>query len=251
MALALGESPTLASDTLLPAAAQTSLAELVARRAAREPYAYLAGIREFMGLEFLVSRAALIPRPETECLVETLLAAPPARCILDLGTGTGALLLSLLTWWKEAHGVGIDRSTGALALAARNVRRLGLQSRALVVASDWCAALRPGALFDLVVCNPPYVPSHEIDTLAPEIRDFEPRLALDGGEDGLDPVRVLLHCLPSVLQPGARVMFETDHRQWDALAARVERSGAEHIACIPDLSGRRRGLLARFPNPSA
>lgn len=245
--LASGLDAFLPTDTRLSPDAAGRLEVLVARRAAREPYAHLAEEREFMGLRFLVSGAALIPRPETECLIEALFRDRPARHILDLGTGTGAMLLSLLDRWPDARGVGVDRSVTALAVAGRNVTALGLHGRALLLASDWTGALRAAPTFDLAVCNPPYVRTDEIGTLDPEVRDYEPRLALDGGSDGLDSVRGLLPRLVRMLEPGARAVFETDPRLWEGLAALTEQHGGRDISCIPDLAGRRRGLIARFP----
>ena len=251
VALATGTERSLAADARLTPGAQGRLTALVARRAAREPYAYLAEEKEFMGLRFTVSGAALIPRPETESLVEALLEDQPAQYVLDLGTGTGAMLLSLLDRWRGARGVGVDRSPAALAIAGRNADALGLRGQVLLSASDWSSALRPVPTFDLAVCNPPYIPSDEICGLDPEVRDYEPRLALDGGPDGLDPVRALLPGLVRVLAPGARAVFETDPRLWDGLAALVGQSGGTGIACLRDLTGRRRGLVARFAGARA
>ncbi len=245
--LATGLDAFLASDTRLSSDAAGRLEVLVARRAAREPYAHLAEEREFMGLRFFVSGAALVPRPETECLVEALVRDQPAGHVLDLGTGTGAMLLSLLDQWPDARGVGVDRSVAALAVAGRNVAALGFRGRALLLASDWAGALRAAPTFDLAVCNPPYVRTDEIGTLDPEVRDYEPRLALDGGLDGLDSVRALLPRLVRMLGPGARAAFETDPRLWEGLATLVKRYGGRDISCVPDLAGHRRGLIARFP----
>ncbi len=250
-ALAAGEDSHLAGDACLPTPVVRRLASLVARRAAREPYALLAGEREFLGLRFSVSDATLVPRPETECLVEALLEGRPAQLVLDLGTGSGAMLLALLSRWTDARGVGVDRSPAALAVARRNATAHGLDRRVSLAASDWASALRPEPTFDLAVCNPPYVARGDLLSLEPEVRDHEPRLALDGGRDGLDPVRALLPGLVPVLMPGARVVLETDPRLWEALAATVDRFGGRDIVALPDLTGRRRGLLASFPGPGA
>lgn len=250
VALALGQAPTLATDVCIPEGVQAAIDRLVARRADREPYAHLAGVKEFMGHDFSVSAAALIPRPETESLVEALLEGTPARRILDLGTGTGAILLSLLSRWPEAHGVGVDCSLPALELAMRNAESLTLNSRAAFVASNWCSALGGATVFDLVVCNPPYVRSGDLRALEPEVREFEPFLALDGGPDGLAPVRSLLPDLIRVLAPDARVAFETDPPLWGDLAALVEQAGGRSLTCIRDLAGRSRGMLALFPDAS-
>lgn len=244
--LALGipeERQAMDPGAPVPRAAAARLGALVRRRAAREPFAHIAGVREFMGMELAATPAALVPRPETECLVEALLAGGPARRVLDLGTGSGAILIALLGRWPEAEGVGVDRSEAALRLARRNARRHGLAGRASFALSDWSEALAPAPGHDLAVCNPPYVRTADLAGLDPEVGRHEPRLALDGGADGLGPARAALAGLARVLRPGARVAFETDPPLWDGLRRLFEERGIGEVRPVPDLAGRRRGVL--------
>src|SRR5262249_6137776 len=183
------------------------IAAMAARRLAREPVARIVETREFWGLSLRVSPAVLVPRPETETVVATALAAldrdadraRPVR-IADLGTGSGALLLALLSELPNAFAVGTDLSMDALAVARDNAERLGLAARAAFVACDFAGGL--AGPFDLVVANPPYVASHELAQLAPEVRDHDPLLALDGGADGLRAYRALAADAPRLI--GAR-----------------------------------------------
>ena len=169
---------------------------MLARRVAREPLALITGHREFWSLDLLVSPATLVPRPETETLIEAALAARAdrgaVRRVLDLGTGTGCLLLAALTEFPLAWGVGVDRMPGAAALARDNARRLGLAGRSLFLAGDWAAPL--AGRFDLVLSNPPYIAHEAIGALMPEVARHEPASALDGGPDGLDAYRRIVAC---------------------------------------------------------
>jgi len=179
---------------------------LLARRLQREPTAQLVGVREFWSLPFRVDRRVLIPRPETELVVETALAvAPGATRVLDVGTGSGVLAVALARELPRARVVALDRSPGALAIARENVQQLAPRVR--LVCGDLLAAIA-SCTFDLVVANPPYVPTAEIARLAPELRDYEPRLALDGGADGLAVIRALLAEVPRVLLAGGWLVFE-------------------------------------------
>ncbi len=225
------------------------LAPLLARRVAREPMAYILGRREFWGLSFAVTPAALIPRPDSETLLEAALAARPDRTtvrrILDLGTGTGCLLLAALTEFGDAYGIGVDLWPAAAALAQRNAVALGLGPRAAFLASDWAAAL--DARFDLVLCNPPYITSPELAGLMPEVARYEPRAALDGGADGLDAYRAVLAALPALLAPGGVAVLELGAGQAPAVMALAEPG---FIATPrPDLSGQDRALILRIPEP--
>lgn len=174
---------------------------LVARRVAGEPLALITGRREFWGLEFAVTPDTLIPRPDSETLIEATLAAfpPPKypRHVLDLGTGTGCLLLAALHEFPAAFGVGVDLVPAAAALGRRNAASLGLAARAAFLCGDWAAAL--GGRFDLVLCNPPYIPGANIATLMREVGAYEPMSALAGGPDGLDAYRSVILRLPSLL----------------------------------------------------
>jgi release factor glutamine methyltransferase len=193
---------------------------LLARRAAREPLALILGRQEFWSLDFEVSPATLIPRADSETLIEAALAALPdrsrVRMILDLGTGTGCLLLAALTEFPLAWGLGVERSPAA-ALASRNACALGLAARAGIVCGDWDDAL--SARFDLVLSNPPYIPSADIVDLMPEVARHEPRRALDGGADGLDAYRRILAALPGLLAPGGVAVLELGAGQADAVKA--------------------------------
>jgi release factor glutamine methyltransferase len=183
---------------------------LIARRQAHEPVAYIVGEQEFFGLPFRVSPAVLIPRGDSEVLVEEALAAHPAALrVLDCGTGSGALLLAVLHGLPDASGVGIDRSAEALAVAADNAARLGLARRAAFALADWHAAGWADALggpFDLVMANPPYV--EDDADLAPSVRAHEPAGALFAGADGLNDYRALVPQLPALLRPGGAALVE-------------------------------------------
>lgn len=232
-------------DAALAAADRACFANLVHRRGRREPLAYVAGTREFWSLDFAVDRATLVPRPESETAVAAALArvgAPPGR-VLDLGTGSGCLLLALLSEWRSAFGVGVDVRADALAVAAANSRALGLARRTAFVAADWAAAAAAGA-FDVVVCNPPYVESGAVAGLAPEIA-YEPRHALDGGADGLACYRALLGGAARALRAGGTAVFEIGAGQRAAVERLMRAAGLGDIAAHPDLAGTIRCLSAR------
>jgi release factor glutamine methyltransferase len=237
-------------DRSLEAGAVSRFEALVARRAAREPMAYVLGEREFWSLPLSVGPGVLVPRPETETLVEAALEAFPDRTaplrILDLGTGSGCLLLALLREYPNAVGVGVDRSAEALAHAARNARRHGLDGRALLVRGDWGRGL--AGPFELIVANPPYVASGELTELAPEVARYEPRAALDGGADGLDAYRAILPDLPRLLAPAGVACLEIGAGQATALAALAE-VGGFRVAVRPDLAGIPRCLVLRRGTP--
>jgi release factor glutamine methyltransferase len=206
---------------------------LVARRAAGEPLQYLLGEWEFLGRTFHVDPRALIPRGETEGIVEAaLLAAPGARRILDLGTGSGVLAVTLALERPGASIVALDRSPDALALARENALRHGVAKQVSFLASDWLSALRPSALFPLAVANPPYVPVREEPHLDKTVSEHEPPLALYGGEDGLDPLRRLLRELPAFLAPGAPFVFEFGYGQARDVSDLVEASGAFVLGAV-------------------
>jgi release factor glutamine methyltransferase len=244
MAEALGASR---SDMLLRHQRDTppqGFAALVERRLRHEPVAQILGRKEFYGLDLVVTPDVLIPRADSETLVDAARAAlaerPPLR-VLDLGTGSGALLLATLTIWPEARGVGIDRDTAALAVAAANAARLGLRERALLRARNWTD---PGwrddlGAFDLVLANPPYV--EDDAELAPSVRDFEPAGALFAGSDGLDAYRVLIPQLPVLLTSRGIALVEigaTQALSVTDLAAQAGLTAALHH----DLAGRPRAL---------
>jgi release factor glutamine methyltransferase len=233
------------ADPALPVApeARVRALALVERRVAGEPLAYLLGHREFWGLDFVVGPGVLIPRPDSEVLVEAALAHlpidRPAR-IVDLGTGSGCLLLTVLAERPSAWGLGVDRSANALRYARRNAQRLGLAERARFVRGDWWEAL--GCRFDLVLANPPYIRTAVIDDLMAEVRDHEPRTALDGGSDGLADIRRLLAGLPDRLADDGLALFEIGYDQGGDVLALARGAGFAHAGLLPDLAGRDRCL---------
>lgn len=216
---------------------------LISTRAARAPLSHLTGQRLFWGRSFRVSPAVLDPRPETETLVALALSAPFAR-VLDLGTGSGCILLSLLADRPAATGLGADLSPAALQVASDNASRLGLSARAGFVQSDWCAAIT--GRFDLIVSNPPYIAAAEMSALSPEVRDHEPHLALTDGADGLTAYRALAAQAPAHLAPQGRLLLEIGPTQGPAVAAILTQAGFHNIACHADMDGRDRVISAKF-----
>jgi release factor glutamine methyltransferase len=222
--------------------------QLVARRVAREPLAFITGRRGFWSLELAVSAATLIPRPETETLIEAAVALCPDRSavsrVLDLGTGSGALLLAALAEFGRAFGVGIDRVEAAVGLAARNTASCGMAGRAGFAVGEW-AAPAGDRTFDLVLCNPPYIESAAVPGLAPEVARYEPRSALDGGADGLAAYRALLPGLRRVLAEGGVAVLELGLGQEAAVVALAAEAGLTHIGTRPDLAGIPRALALK------
>jgi release factor glutamine methyltransferase len=239
-ALGVSAAALLAMDEVDPDAYAAALA----RRAAREPLAYITGHKEFWGLDFLTSPATLIPRPDSETLVEAVLeaGAQPGRC-LDLGTGTGCLLLATLSEYPSAFGIGVDIRPAAAALARRNAQRLGLAHRAAFLAGRWASAL--AGPFDLVLANPPYIESQAIPGLMPEVARHEPAAALDGGADGLAAYRAIIADLPRILAPEGLAVLELGAGQAHMVSAMARRSGFTP-ALKADLSGIERAILLRF-----
>ena len=222
---------------------------LVDRRSGGVPAAQLLGQQEFWSLSFRVTPDTLIPRPETETLVEAALAAVKERklaapMILDLGTGTGCLLLSLLSECPGARGVGVDRSAAAVDVARGNAEQLGLADRAHFLVSDWAAPLL--GRFDIVVSNPPYIATDEIGALQPEVARHEPKQALDGGADGLTCYRAIVDDLPRLLAPGGVVFLEVGLGQWEPVAALLETAGFRVSEPIHDLAGISRCVAAQI-----
>jgi release factor glutamine methyltransferase len=225
---------------------------LIKRRMSREPVAYIVGYKEFWGLDFEVEPGTLIPRPETECLVETVLkvmeTAPPKKPlkILELGTGSGAVVTALAKEQPGHHYFASDRSCGTLELAHRNATANGLAGIIRFFAGDWFAPLAPtGARLDMVVSNPPYIKTATIPTLQPEVSRFEPLAALDGGEDGLACIFGIIERATDYMAPGGSLILETGHDQHLAIEKRVahhpgyaqvdfskDYSGYDRIACL-------------------
>lgn len=218
--------------------------EALVARAARQPVAQITGRRLFWGLPFRVTRDTLDPRPDTETLVAEALTRPFLK-VLDLGTGTGCILLSCLKGMPMARGVGVDISAAALEVAAENARTLGLSSRARFLQSDWFSGVQ-GA-FDLVVSNPPYIAAAEMPDLAPEVRDWEPHLALTPGGDGLEPYRIITRGAGARLMPGGRLIVEIGPTQGQGVADLFARAGLAGIRILPDMDGRDRVVTGEKP----
>lgn len=223
-------------------------AALLARRQAHEPVAYITGRQDFWTLTLTVSPAVLIPRSDSETLIEAAIDAlkdRPPRRILDLGTGSGALLLAALAQWPDAIGTGVDASAAALEIAQANATALGFDGRARMLPGDWRQPGWTDALpgpFDLIVCNPPYV---ETDAaLARQVAEHEPHSALFAGSDGLDDYRVLTPALPALLAEQAIAIFEIGASQRAAVSALAQGAGFD-VECRPDLAGHDRALILR------
>ncbi len=222
----------------------TLFRSLLQRRLAHEPLAFITGRQGFWTLDLAVTPDTLIPRPDSETLVATardLLAATPPSRILDLGTGTGCLLLACLVEFPHAFGVGVDLSPAAAALARQNARHHGLGPRCAVFAGSWADAL--ATRFDLVLSNPPYIPRGDIAGLMPEVAVHEPARALDGGADGLDGYRSILAALPALLTPQGLAILELGAGQADAVTALARRKALTPVALRPDLGGIARALV--------
>ena len=250
LAHALGvEQEALLRDLRAPVA-MALYAPLLARRAAREPLARITGRQEFWSLPFAVAPATLIPRADSETLLEAALALFPERgrvaSILDLGTGTGCLLLAALTEFPAAFGVGVDLAPDAVRLAAGNAAALGLRDRAAFLLADWAAPL--AGRFDLILGNPPYIETSVIPTLMPEVRRHEPLGALDGGADGLDAYRRIVPVIPDMLTPSGAAVLEVGRGQAGLVADMAARAGLASMARA-DLAGIPRAVILRKPCP--
>lgn len=219
---------------------------LVRRRAQHEPLQYILGETEFCGLKLKVDRRALIPRPETELLVETAIGAcaPPPASVLDLGTGSGAIALALAQAFPAAQVLATDLSEEALALARENAIQCGLEARVDFVHSRWFGTV-PAQEFALIVSNPPYLTARETEETAPEVRGFEPVSALTAAEDGLADLRAIIAAAPRFLAPGGLLALETGIAHHAPLAEAVRSAGLIQFESRRDLTGRDRFILAR------
>ena len=252
------ESPVMDARLLVQAAAGAERADILndphraltvdqadllnaylARREHREPISHILGAKGFWNIMLKITSDVLTPRPETELLVDAALRAFDERAafnVLDLGVGSGAILLAILAERPAARGLGVDVSEEALAVARENAANLGLEGRTVLLRGDWTRGLDDEG-FDLVVSNPPYVRSEDIAGLEPEVRDWEPRLALDGGPDGLAAYGLLAQEIPRVLKPGGRFLVEIGHDQGAAVRELFILAGAEAVEVVKDLSG--------------
>lgn len=220
---------------------------MIERRTERVPVSHLTGRRLFYGREFLVTPEVLDPRPETETLIEAALSEPFAS-VLDLGTGSGCILLTLLAERQSAVGIGTDISPAALNVAFWNRNALKLEDRAALEEGSWYRPVVNGAeQFDLIVSNPPYIALHELPFLAPEVRDHEPRLALTDEADGLTAYHAILAGVHGYLAPGGRLMVEIGAAQGGAVSRLFARAGLETVRVIPDLDGRDRVVIGNRP----
>ena len=244
---ALGIEPgrlTLVLPDPLDPVAQSAFDALIARRALREPVSHLTGTRAFYGRDFIVNGAVLDPRPETETLIEAALSLPFKR-VLDLGTGSGCILLTLLAETPGSTGLGVDISAAACAVAAQNASALGLDQRAQFQLGNWHAG--PLGDYDLIVANPPYIALSELAGLSPEVRDWEPRAALTDEGDGLGAYRAILNGITQHMTEGARLIMEIGPTQAEEVSVLVLTAGFAQVDVIQDLDGRDRIVMAIQP----
>lgn len=234
-------------DALLTGAEEDRLSSYAARRARHEPVSRILGERGFWTLDLVVAPDVLDPRADTEALVETALRlcrdAPPTT-ILDLGSGSGAILCALLSEWPQAHGVAVDLSPQACRATTQNLARCNLGDRAMTLRGRWGEALGAGR-FDLIVSNPPYIATGDIAGLDPDVRLYDPALALDGGADGLDAYRAIIGDLNRLAAPAAHVLFEVGAGQAGDVAALLAAAGLTPAGVVRDLGGHERVIAAR------
>jgi release factor glutamine methyltransferase len=231
----------------LDAGQRSTLEAYLDRRSRREPISHILGVKGFWKIMLRVTPDVLTPRPDTETLLDAVLPLFPEGGrfrVLDLGVGSGAIILSILAERPAAIGLGVDVSEEALAVARENAANLGLAGRIALLRGDWTAGLEP-ASFDLVVSNPPYIATADIESLDPEVRDHEPRFALDGGEDGLDAYRALAPAILDVLKPKGWFAVEIGLGQREAVEALFRAAGAVDLRVVRDLGDRDRVVVGR------
>lgn len=225
----------------VPAGAGDALAVLLARRAGGEPVSRILGVREFYRRTFAITPDTLDPRPDTEILIDRALGWAKAQNrrlrILDLGTGSGCILVTLLAELPDATGIGVDLNPGAVDVSRENAVKHGVESRTRVFQGNWFDPLPPAERFDLIVANPPYIPEKDIESLAREVRNHDPILALTGGNDGLDPYKIIFPALKNHLFPGGMAFLEFGFGQAESLARLVDDSGLFLSRITPDLGG--------------
>ncbi len=222
---------------------------LVTRREQREPLSHILGVQPFWTLELKVTRDVLTPRADTETVIEAALAAFPDRStplrILDIATGSGAIILALLSEFQNASGLATDLSEAALKVAAENAARTGLSDRVRFQSGNWADGVSDA--FDLVVSNPPYIATDVLETLEPEVRVFEPRLALDGGVTGFGPYPHLFAEAARLLKPGGLALFEIGYDQGAMARQAAREAGAQEVSILKDLAGNDRVVSLNFP----
>lgn len=249
LAQALGLEPVdiiLRETDAIDPVALTAFEQLVQRRLAHEPVSRIRGWREFYGRRFVITPDVLDPRPETELLVEQgLKRLPPGGRILDLGVGSGCILLTVLAERADAEGAGLDLSPGALAIAKRNAEALGVASRARWIEGGWGSVT--GGPYDLVLSNPPYIAEADIAGLCEDVRGHDPRLALTPGGDGLGAYRSILAAMPSWLRPGGSIGFEFGMGQAPEVCRLMRSAGLEEVDVHADLAGTDRAAFGRRP----
>lgn len=228
----------LERDAMLDAAAAERLERFLDQRSRLQPVAQIIGRRCFWGRDFLVTGDVLDPRPETETIISVALEHGPVRRILDLGTGTGILALTMLAEWPDAEAVAVDRSAEALNIARHNARVLGVSDRIMLHQGDWFSGL--SGKFDLILSNPPYIPDGDAPGLAPDVRLWEPGLALFAGTDGLDAYRAIARDMDVYLESDGRALLEHGAGQADEVARIFGECGAFNLSHHRDMSGKRR-----------
>ncbi|MCA3562439.1 MAG: peptide chain release factor N(5)-glutamine methyltransferase [Aestuariivirga sp.] len=240
------EDLIMGPDLALTADQLQHFENFITRRERHEPVSRILGEREFYGRVFRVTPDTLDPRPDTETLIEAALAVmPQAARLLDLGTGTGAIAITLLAERPAARGVATDLSPAALAVARENAARLGVAHRLTLLEGSWFAPL--SGTFDIILSNPPYIPDGEIAGLSPGVRNFDPALALSGGTDGLDPYRIIACSAAAHLAPGGRILVEIGAGQADEIAAIFTAEGFRAASRHRDLGGHERCLAFNRP----
>lgn len=235
-------------DTELTDAVRATMRDLVNRRAKREPVAYLVGYREFFSLEFRVTSDVLIPRPETETLVMEAIGVVktlPTPTVLDLCTGSGCVAVAIAKNCPTATVTATDVSAGAITIAGENAAKHKVSERVAFLTGDLLAALPDDATFDVIVSNPPYIPSADIATLDADVQQYEPRLALDGGADGLDVIRRIFTDAKSHLEPGGWLMFEFTPEQAPKILTLAQEHGYQDATIVKDTAHQPRFLRAR------